>query len=54
MNVVIVNLIHPNMVQYASSTTTHATTITIPKKAQLYAEFVLGDDFIPLTNAQCQ
>jgi len=48
MNVVIANLIHTNMVQYASSTTTHVTTITIPKKAQLYAEFILGNDFIPL------
>jgi hypothetical protein len=48
MNVVVANLIHMDMVQYASSATTHATTITFQEKAQLHVELILGDDFILL------
>jgi hypothetical protein len=46
-NIIIVDLIHPYLVQCASMTT-HAVTIVVHDKAQFHIEQALRDDFIPL------
>jgi hypothetical protein len=47
VDVVIVDLIHINLVQYALTTIMHATIIAAQNKAQSYTEQTPGDDFIP-------
>jgi len=47
-NVVIVDLICRDLVQYVSTMTTHVITIVAQDKARSYIEQALGDDFIPL------
>jgi hypothetical protein len=48
VDVVIANPIHTNLVQCASTTTTHVAIVAIKKKTQSYIEQTFGDDFIPL------
>jgi hypothetical protein len=53
MNIVINDLNFSNMIQHASSTTTHAMTThatiaTDQEKTQSYTKHALGDNFIPL------
>jgi hypothetical protein len=49
VNVVVNNLNFSNMVQHASSTTTHAATDVTQKKTRSYTKRALGDNFIPLS-----
>jgi hypothetical protein len=48
VNIIIVDLTHTNLVQWASTTTTHATIIIAQDKAQSYIEWAPRNDFIPL------
>jgi hypothetical protein len=47
MDIVIINPINPNMVQHASSTTTHAMTIVNQEKTKSYAKRASRDNFNP-------
>jgi len=48
IDIIIVDLIHTNMMQWVLVTTTHAMMMAIQEKTQSYAKQALGDDFIPL------
>jgi hypothetical protein len=45
---IIVDPIRTNMVQRASTTTTHAMMMTIQEKTRSYVKQTLGNNFIPL------
>jgi len=47
MDIVIVDSIHIDMVQWTLTTTTHATTIVVQEKTWSYTERIPNDDFIP-------
>jgi hypothetical protein len=53
MNAMIAYLIHTNMVQWTSTTTTHVVMMATLKQTRSYNEWTLGDDFIPLTIKTC-
>jgi hypothetical protein len=48
MDIIIANSTCTDMVQWASTMTTHAMMLAIQKKTQSYIEWITSNDFIPL------
>jgi hypothetical protein len=53
MDIVIVDLIYINIVQWTSMTIAHVATMAIQEKTQSYIERTLNNDFIPLVIDMC-